>query len=77
MSIAADQSTEEAVHEMMRNHVKVVAEAMLRDWWGERCPDFDPDCECCKHWYLLDQLVDEDNRPPVGETTYLAPGETS
>jgi hypothetical protein len=24
-------------------------------WYGERCPDYEPECACCKAWNLFDQ----------------------
>jgi hypothetical protein len=44
---------------------KVMAEAIIKTYFGERCPDFDKDCECCKRWKLLDQLFEN----PFDSTT--------
>lgn len=27
----------------------------MNEEWGERCPDFDPDCLCCKAWAFYDR----------------------
>lgn len=54
---------------MMAGHLRTVAEAMLIEFFGEQCPDFEPDCECCRRWKLLDDLAqnpfsdEQDNRP--------------
>ena len=32
-----------------------VAEA-ITEHWGERCPDFEPTCWCCKAWAQYDAL---------------------
>ncbi len=29
----------------------------LGRWFGPQCADFEPDCECCKRWKLLEALV--------------------
>lgn len=33
----------------------LIAEA-ITEAFGERCPDFDPDCHCCKVWAQYDAL---------------------
>lgn len=33
----------------------LIAEA-ITEYWGERCPDFDADCPCCKAWKQFDAL---------------------
>lgn len=48
---------EEQKFAMFAAYVRVVAESMLRVNFGERCKDFDPDCECCRRWKLLDDLT--------------------
>ena len=25
-------------------------------WWGEPCPDRDPDCACCKAWMIYEDF---------------------
>ena len=42
---------------MMVRHLRAVAETMLEEYYGERCPDFHTDCECCRRWKLLDELT--------------------
>lgn len=39
-------------------HVRVAAEYFLTKHFGKRCKDFDPDCEGCKRWKLLDELTE-------------------
>lgn len=29
----------------------------IREHWGERCPDFDANCFCCKAWAEYDRLI--------------------
>lgn len=29
-----------------------IREALV-DYWGEQCPDYDPDCTCCQAWAEL------------------------
>ena len=38
------------------NHLRTIAEDMLNEHFGKRCPDFEPECECCKRWAALDVL---------------------
>ena len=33
--------------------------AWITDIYGERCPDIDEDCPCCKLWKLYDQFAAE------------------
>lgn len=30
----------------------------VAEQWGERCPDFHPDCACCQAWAAIDVAVD-------------------
>lgn len=34
-------------------------EEAIREHWGERCPDFDPGCPCCRAWADFDQLSEK------------------
>lgn len=27
----------------------------ITEYWGERCPDFEPDCACCMAWKMFDE----------------------
>lgn len=38
-------------------YVRTIAEKFLTKWYGERCPDFEPNCTNCKRWKLLDDLL--------------------
>lgn len=31
-------------------------EEAITEHWGKRCPDFDPNCHCCKAWAEYDRL---------------------
>ena len=35
--------------------MKLIRDAVTEQW-GERCPDFDPDCYCCLAWREIDEL---------------------
>jgi hypothetical protein len=48
---------DQAKFDQVAGHIRIVAETMLVEFFGERCPDFEPTCECCKRWQLLDDLV--------------------
>jgi hypothetical protein len=26
----------------------------MLDWWGERCPEYEPGCPCCEAWKIFD-----------------------
>ena len=41
---------------MSENDDDPIAEA-ITEHWGERCPDFDADCPCCKAWIRYDVLM--------------------
>lgn len=43
--------------DMMSGHLRTIAEAMLTEHFGERCPDFEEECVCCKRWKALDALT--------------------
>jgi hypothetical protein len=38
--------------------LEALAKKVLTEWFGEKCPDYDPDCECCKRWRSLDDLIE-------------------
>lgn len=42
---------------MMAEHLRVIGEEMLTEFFGERCPKFEPDCVVCERWKLLDDLT--------------------
>lgn len=27
--------------------------------WGSRCPDYEPECPCCKAWRLHDEVFND------------------
>ena len=39
----------------------LIAEA-ITEAFGERCPDFEPECHCCKVWKQYDHLVSATER---------------
>ena len=43
---------------MMAGHLRIIAETMLIEFFGERCPDFEVECECCRRWKLLDDFTE-------------------
>lgn len=32
--------------------------AAVTDYWGERCGDYAPSCDCCRVWAYMDGLAD-------------------
>lgn len=36
---------------------RAAAEEFVREMFGERCPDYEANCECCQRWRLLDELL--------------------
>lgn len=51
-----------------REAAEKIGEA-IKDYWGDRCPDSDPDCACCQAWAEFDRLTGIAYRPAdyVGE----------
>jgi hypothetical protein len=43
--------------------VRSFAEPLLREFFGDRCEDFEPGCECCKRWAALDRLLENPFEP--------------
>lgn len=59
-SVACDGSSENELRsrfDMMAGHIRTIAETMLREHFGDRCPDFEPNCISCQRWKLLDDLT--------------------
>lgn len=52
-----DDDTDKQEFGMMASHIRTIAMEMLEQHFGERCLEFEPDCECCKRWKALDDLV--------------------
>lgn len=54
------EETEDPAKEfkMMAGHLRTIAYTLLVEFFGERCLDFEPDCECCKRWKMLDDLTE-------------------
>ena len=51
--------TTDAEHfHMMAGHLRIVAEEMLREFFGERCDEFDEDCPICMRWNALAVLTE-------------------
>ena len=44
------------------SHIRTLAETVLLEHFGERCDDFEfeseSECDCCKRWRALDDLID-------------------
>jgi len=55
--MADDNDDDEREFAMMVRHLRAIADEMLTKFFGERCPDFKPSCECCRRWKLLDELT--------------------
>lgn len=43
-------------------------ERHIREWWGDRCEDFDPDCFCCQKWAAFDQVVENNLEQRTGSS---------
>ena len=56
--MTAQPPSDEERFDMMAGYLKAVSETLITEHFGERCPDFDPDCECCRRWNLMDQLIE-------------------
>ncbi len=55
--MAATESELATEFAMMVSHIRIIANTMLEENFGPRCPNFDGDCECCKRWKALDDLT--------------------
>lgn len=59
----SDENTFDEVDELDKEfdedveEVKDVVEPFLKEWFGDRCPDFDENCIVCKKWQLYDKLI--------------------
>jgi hypothetical protein len=43
-----------------QNHAEFLrqyAARVLAEYFGPRCPDYEPQCVCCQRWRALDALV--------------------
>lgn len=50
----------EALAELLRKHLPEftdgrIKERKIRALWGDRCPDYEPDCVVCQAWTHYDQ----------------------
>ncbi len=34
-------------------------ESFVRWYYGERCPEYEKECACCKAWRVFDRFADE------------------
>jgi len=46
--------TKSEFHEMILNR-PINPEKVMQEYWGERCPDFEPECPACKAWKHFDR----------------------
>lgn len=37
--------------------IRKLAEDMLLEFWGRRCPDYEETCIICRKWKALDELL--------------------
>lgn len=56
---------------IVSGHVRTVATAFIEEQFGERCTEYEPECECCKRWKALDIILEN----PWNEST-LTKGNT-
>jgi len=40
------------------NNIEHDAIKYIKKWFGSRCEEFEPECECCKRWKALDNLIE-------------------
>jgi len=29
----------------------------IKEDWGEKCPDYEPECPCCRAWKMFEKLT--------------------
>ena len=44
--------------DMMASHVRTIADELVAEMFGPRCIDYVENCECCRRWKLLDDLLE-------------------
>ncbi len=55
-----DAESEQRLHRnfcISAGHIRTIAESILKEYFGDRCPDFDEHCEVCKRWKAMDDLI--------------------
>ncbi len=57
MSIGIEWKSEYQRFSHLARAVRVEAEVLLVQEFGERCEDYEPECLCCKRWKALDDLI--------------------
>lgn len=50
---------------------KTVFEKVIRENFGERCPDYEPTCMCCQAWHVFDALFDNVKIDPYHNNVWL------
>lgn len=54
---AEPTTSDEEAFPIYVEQLTAMADEYLRAFFGERCPDYEPDCEACKRWKALDELT--------------------
>ena len=39
--------------------MRTLLEEAISEYFGKRCPDFEPGCPCCRAWAEFDQLIEK------------------
>lgn len=47
---------DDRVYEFKNAYIKNMAEDFVTEYFGERCGDYEHNCECCRRWRALDTL---------------------
>ncbi len=47
-----------ALFDNMVSRFRVRVACYIKEFFGERCKDFEEHCECCKRWKLFDELIE-------------------
>jgi len=42
--------------------MKKQVENWMKEYWGNRCPDYEPSCSLCKAWRCFDYLFGGDRK---------------
>lgn len=51
-------SVESRSFDMFVRHARPIIETILNTHFGQRCPDYCEDCEVCRRWKLMDDLLE-------------------
>ena len=55
--MSIDEISEAKEYDKDAKSIRVLGNIFLTKYFGPRCEYYDPTCECCKRWKLLDSLT--------------------